>query len=195
MSDKLVTLGTYYSPIEAQFAVNRLKEAGITAFVADENIVAMDFLLGNAVGWIKVQVREPDLERAEAVLADPADPVAEEEIPWDDADQSGAADADERAEVEKTIAEQRAGPPADDPAPDRGERLVTVAYRLAVFGALFVPLNVVSLVYVLVVAFGVNDLSPAATRRFFLALLIDLGLLAFWGMLFCAGFGTDIFFL
>jgi hypothetical protein len=195
MADKLVTLGTFDSPVEARFAVNRLEEAGIPALVADKNTVAMDFLLGNAVGCIKVQVQAADLERAEAVLADPTDRVPEDETPWDDADQSGAADAGERADVKRTIADQRAAPAAADAPPDRGERLVTVAYRLPVFGAIFVPRNVVSLVYVLVVTFGVNDLSPAATRRFFLALLIDLGLLAFLAMLFCAGYGSDVLFI
>src|SRR3954469_18708919 len=142
MSDDLVTLGTFHNATEAQFAINRLKEAGVPAVMADDNLVAMDFLLGNAIGWIKVQVRGADLERAEAVLADPAEPVPEEEIPWDDVPE--AEDEQEREDVKRRIAAQRAAP-ADEGPISRGERLVTMAYRLAIFGVIFLPLSVVSL--------------------------------------------------
>ena len=100
MSDDLVTLGTFHNATEAQFAINRLKEAGVPAVMADDNLVAMDFLLGNAIGWIKVQVRGADLERAEAVLADLAEPVPEEEIPWDDVPE---AEAEAEEDIEPVI--------------------------------------------------------------------------------------------
>lgn len=192
MADELVTLGTFHNVVEAQFAVNRLKAAGVPAYLADENIVGMDFLLGNAIGWIKVQVAETDVGRAEAALADPADPVAEGEIPWDDAALAGAADAAERAEVERAIAEQQGVAPPEYPA-DYDERLVTTGYRLAVFGLFFFPLIPISLVFVLTAAFQVKDMSPAAKRRFHLALLIDLGWPAVVGLLVCGCLGSAFF--
>ena len=84
-----------------------------------------------------------------------------------------------------------ADPPAEvEITDDRGDRLTMTAYRLAVFGVLFFPLAVISLIIVLIVAFGVNTQSPSATRRFYLALQIDLGLLGLWGMLLCGLSGS-----
>jgi hypothetical protein len=52
--------------------------------VTDETTVAMDWLLGNAIGWIKVQVLEEDAERAvatlEGSLGGDTEPVDEEEL-------------------------------------------------------------------------------------------------------------------
>jgi hypothetical protein len=192
MSDDLVTLGTFHNATEAQFAINRLKEAGVPAVMADDNLVAMDFLLGNAIGWIKVQVRGADLERAEAVLADLAEPVPEEEIPWDDVPEAEAEAEEERQDVERRIAAQRAAPAVEGAIP-RGERLVTMAYRLAIFGVIFLPLNVVSLALVLIVSFRYADLSPAGNRRYVVALLVDLVMLGFCGTLSCSGLLSEVF--
>jgi Putative prokaryotic signal transducing protein len=72
LHDRFVTVATFWNPVEAHVLVTRLEGAGVRAFVMDEETVAMDWLLANAVGGVKVQVAERDLERARQVLAERA---------------------------------------------------------------------------------------------------------------------------
>src|SRR5262245_49182373 len=59
---RLVTIATFDQPAQARLAKNALDEAGIQSMVSDENLVAMDWLLSNAVGGVKVQVWEEDAD-------------------------------------------------------------------------------------------------------------------------------------
>lgn len=68
MEQRLVTLATYRSAFPAEMGKVALAHEGITAFVADENIVTTDWMLGNAVGGVKLQVAEADAEAAVAIL-------------------------------------------------------------------------------------------------------------------------------
>lgn len=68
MSDRLVTIATFETAPRAHVARAALEDAGIRVFVADEEIVSMDWMLSNAVGGVKLKVRESDAERALAVL-------------------------------------------------------------------------------------------------------------------------------
>jgi hypothetical protein len=67
---KLVNVGSFVTVSDAEFALMLLEGEGIQAFLADASIVAMDWLLGNAIGWVKVQVEAADAERAKAILDD-----------------------------------------------------------------------------------------------------------------------------
>ena len=69
MSQELVTVATYPKPMEAETAKLRLEAEGLTAFIADGEFVRMDWLLGSAVGDVKVQVPTAQAEAAAAVLA------------------------------------------------------------------------------------------------------------------------------
>ncbi|HVK16195.1 MAG TPA: DUF2007 domain-containing protein [Fimbriiglobus sp.] len=66
---RLTTVASFDLAAKAELARNVLEEAGIDAVLTDAEIVAMDWLISNAVGGIKVQVREEDAERAAEVLA------------------------------------------------------------------------------------------------------------------------------
>lgn len=55
---------------EAEAVRSALEAAGIETFVDNENIVAIDWLMSNAVGAIKVLVREEELEQASRILAE-----------------------------------------------------------------------------------------------------------------------------
>jgi hypothetical protein len=68
--EDFVTVATYWKPSEAIVARSRLEAEGIRAYLADEQLIAMDWLLANAVGGIKLQVAQHDQERAREVLAD-----------------------------------------------------------------------------------------------------------------------------
>lgn len=67
--DQLVTLVTFSTSWEAQLARARLEAEGIEAVVADDNVARVYGGLG-VVGGIRLQVWEPDAERAAAVLGE-----------------------------------------------------------------------------------------------------------------------------
>ena len=64
----MVTIATFDQAAQARLAQNVLQAAEIQAAVSDESLVAMDWLLSNAVGGVKVQVWEEDEDRAVATL-------------------------------------------------------------------------------------------------------------------------------
>ncbi|RIK76652.1 MAG: hypothetical protein DCC68_18950 [Planctomycetota bacterium] len=65
----LVNVGSFVTINDAEFARMLLESEGIEAYIADATIVSMDWLLGNAIGWIKVQVSAADEPRAREILA------------------------------------------------------------------------------------------------------------------------------
>jgi hypothetical protein len=113
--NRLTTVATFDLAAKAEVAKNVLDDAGIPAVITDAEIVAMDWLISNAVGGIKVQVREEDAERAAEVLDErfgaeaglAAEGLDEDEL----ARQALAAGVPEEVEPE----------PADEPAePETG---------------------------------------------------------------------------
>jgi hypothetical protein len=68
----LVTIRQFRDLPEAILARGVLESAGIEAFLADDNIVRMDWFISNLVGGIKLKVRNEDLETANEVLLAPA---------------------------------------------------------------------------------------------------------------------------
>jgi hypothetical protein len=69
MTEKLVTIGRYSTPFEANMAKSQLESAGIPAFVADEYTIGMNWLYSNALGGVKVQVPESLASEAQELLA------------------------------------------------------------------------------------------------------------------------------
>ncbi len=68
MGRDLVTIATYSHPTEAHILKTKLESEGIWSYVADEAIVTMNWLYSNAVGGVKLKVREPDVDRALEIL-------------------------------------------------------------------------------------------------------------------------------
>ena len=68
MNQKLVTIASYPQPIEAHIAKGRLEAEGILCFLADENIVSVHPFYSNAVGGVKLKVREEEAEKAYTIL-------------------------------------------------------------------------------------------------------------------------------
>ncbi len=69
MTEKLVTIGSYSTPYEANMVKSRLESAGIPAFVADEYTIGMNWLYSNALGGVKVQVPKSLAVEAQELLA------------------------------------------------------------------------------------------------------------------------------
>ncbi len=66
--DEPVTIAHYPFRTAAEAARLGLDAEGIPAFLADVETLDMDWLLGNALNWFKLQVPAADAERAAALL-------------------------------------------------------------------------------------------------------------------------------
>lgn len=75
MDQELITLWVYRDLPEALVAKTKLESAEIDCFLADENVVCMNWFWSNAVGGVKLQVEPQDSEPGLEILADPI-PVA-----------------------------------------------------------------------------------------------------------------------
>ncbi|QBG47295.1 DUF2007 domain-containing protein [Verrucomicrobia bacterium S94] len=64
----MITLTKVSYVHEADFLRMRLEEAGIECFIPDENLAAIYPLYSGAIGGIRIQVHEKDLERARQLL-------------------------------------------------------------------------------------------------------------------------------
>jgi hypothetical protein len=64
----LVTIATFTSEGEAEQARGYLQDLGVPAFLADSHIVGMNWVLGNAVGYVKLQVPSDQVESASELL-------------------------------------------------------------------------------------------------------------------------------
>lgn len=65
---KVVNIRQYMTLPEALLAKSILDSAGIESFLGDQNIIRMDWFLSNALGGVKLRVREEDVEIAMALL-------------------------------------------------------------------------------------------------------------------------------
>ncbi len=64
----MTTIATFNKPEEAHLLRMRLEAGGIEAFLLDENLVQVDWLLANAIGGVRVQVNDEDVAAAGALL-------------------------------------------------------------------------------------------------------------------------------
>jgi ribosomal protein S27AE len=70
MADRLITVASFRDLPQALLAKGALDSTGIPCFLANENIVRLDWLLASAVGGIRLQVPEVDAEKALQILND-----------------------------------------------------------------------------------------------------------------------------
>jgi hypothetical protein len=68
---ELVTIRQFRDLPEALLAKGSLESAGIECFLADENLVRLDWFISNFIGGIKLNVRAPDVESARMILDEP----------------------------------------------------------------------------------------------------------------------------
>jgi len=64
-----IVLRKYRDMPEAFVAKSLLEDAGIQSFLQDDNVVRMDWFWSNAIGGIKLVVRQKDAEQSEKLLA------------------------------------------------------------------------------------------------------------------------------
>ena len=68
---ELVTIQQFRDLPEALLAKGSLESAGIECFLADDNLVRLDWFISNFIGGIKLNVRAADVENARKILAEP----------------------------------------------------------------------------------------------------------------------------
>jgi hypothetical protein len=70
--ERIITLQTFYDPVLAHIVRGRLEANGISCFVSDENTLVANPFYNQAIGGIKLNVFEHDLEKCRAILAEDA---------------------------------------------------------------------------------------------------------------------------
>lgn len=184
MGKKLVTIATFDQPAQARLAKNALDAAGVQATVTDESLVAMDWLLSNAIGGIKVQVWDEDAERAVAVLnetlGDPGEgtDVSPEEL----AAEAEAARSDE-GDAEPPEPEP-AGPEDQYAAASERDEYARRAVFTALLGLLFPPVSGYALYLFFNAAFGQGEISRTGRLNRSIALVFALAGLAWFPFYF-----------
>ena len=68
----LVLLRSFRDLPEALLAKGRLESSGIPCFLADDNMVRMDWFISNLLGGVKLMVEAEDFAEASRVLNEPA---------------------------------------------------------------------------------------------------------------------------
>ncbi len=77
----MTTIAQFSKAEDAHLLRLRLEAAGIEVFIQDENTVQVDWLLSDAIGGVRVQVADKDVEAATEILyADPAPVPADRPI-------------------------------------------------------------------------------------------------------------------
>src|SRR5215813_4299520 len=66
-----VTVGRFRDLSEALLAKGMLESAGIECFLADQDLVRMDWFYSNAIGGMRLQVKEEDAAAATEILEQP----------------------------------------------------------------------------------------------------------------------------
>jgi hypothetical protein len=195
MNDELVTIATFDNTVQANLVRNQLAAAGIRATLVDEHTVGLNWMWSNAIGGVKLIVREEDYEDAARLLADPG---AEQEV--DDAGQTfldevetdevetDEADADDLSNdvAEPEIAEPKGGPTQREQDAER-------ALRAACFGILLGPLQLYAAWLLLSVWFSRERLGPEYLRKAWRALAICGPFLFLWLLMIKIMFFSDYY--
>jgi|SRR6516164_5572258 hypothetical protein len=76
---ELITVAQFRDLPSALLAKGSLESAGIEAFLADDNMIRMDWFISNLLGGIKLKVRTEDAELAAEILSSPVPQMFEVE--------------------------------------------------------------------------------------------------------------------
>lgn len=167
--DDLIVIASYSNAAEAEIARAVLEGEGLQSCLADEGLVTNFWLLGNAVGYVKLLVAAGDGERARAILRD-----ADQSRPNDAEDTARSGGAPEDANEIDAVAM------VDDEA--------RRAWRAAVLGMLFCPplLNVYSVYLLLKLSSSEQGMTGRGRRAAVGAALVNLLVFLFIAAAFVA---------
>lgn len=80
MEDKIIVHSTYYNPIEATIIKARLEDSDIPCFLSDENVATINPLYNQAIGGVKLNVFEKDVDRINVLLAETEIEMVQEQL-------------------------------------------------------------------------------------------------------------------
>lgn len=183
----LVTIAAFDQPAKARLAQNALTAAEIPAVVSDESLVAMDWLLSNAVGGVKVQVWDEDVDRAVEVLeaefgTDGAGLGPVEMNERELAAEAEAAEPDDEPESPRTLSTE-----PDEPTlpviPDSREDFARRMVFAAMLGLMLPPITFYAIYLLLNAVFGEGELTSRGRFNLWLGGAMTLAALC-WMVLF-----------
>ncbi len=185
MPGQLVTIATFDLPTKARIAQNLLEQAGIKSVVTDESVVTMDWLLGNAVGWVKLQVLDDDAEKAVSALEESlgtGDESVDEDALAAEAVASGKEDGEEPATA-TTVAPVSQSDESLLPTSER-DVYARRLFLTSVFSIAFPPLWFYTIYLFLNAALGEGPISPQGRIDLFRgAAIMAAGLLVLFTLL------------
>jgi hypothetical protein len=150
MDNQLVTVATFSTAIDAALAKHQLEAHGIDACVTDEATANIAWHLTVAIGWIKLQVAQSDVERAMTILH-----------------QENQSSEDLLAEDDDEIIERLSS----------ADQMVEQAFRTAIIGLLFFPLQFYSLWLLLRLLVSARLRRRVSAKRYWkilMAIAIDI---------------------
>ena len=162
----LVSIATYWNTLEANLARNHLESLEIPCCLEGDSVVTMNWTLANAVGGVKLLVREQDRERAEGALREIA--VSRGELTPDEEVRSAAqhtAQPHGRHATPSGDADQFSEPDQEqdeEPLTTR-ESMSDRALRGALIGLIFIPIQ--AYVFVLLIRIFLSNERLEAHHR------------------------------
>jgi hypothetical protein len=176
MARDLVTFTTFSTAEEAYVFRNLLEAGGVPAFVAEDATVTWFWYFGTALGGVKVQVAEEDVELARQLLAE--EPASTGDLTAQTAGSS--SDLSEECAGEGDLLQAAAGD--DDFPPEKpGDVLANRAFRAALFGIVACPplLLLYSLAVLLRLGLSEHEVSQSQRWKPMVAFVIDVLVLSF----------------
>ncbi len=199
MPHRLVTVRSYFDPLDAEMAVNLLRSEGIHASLADSKLVSNTWHLANAVQGIKLQVPEQDLAKANYYLGEiesarserlseepdmPRGPAARNTDDLEDEDDDDDEFAGDPEDFDETESDHilpwsggYEGNPQDEDLetpPNRAEASAERAFKGAAFGLIFIPLQFYVTILLAEAFFGGEPLRPRYRRRAIFAAVVNV---------------------
>jgi hypothetical protein len=172
IEDPFVTVASFTTLGEAGVARLALEAAGIPCELADAEAIAMDWLMSNAFGGVKVQVPESEVAHAKSILARRHRDATTDDygLPRISPRDESESDADD---FEPEAADDEAATPAD--------KIVDRAFVFAVLGLFSCPFltQLVSLGMLLQLLSEPSRVQPHKRFRLWTTIVIDVSLVSF----------------
>lgn len=178
MQPKLVTIATFDSPMQAHIARNSLVAAGIVAMISNESIAGNAWHLTGAVGGVQLHVRADDVEAALKIL-DEQESIELGLTDTPNAEYTDDGDSEFDQEYFEDDNDGDAAKGSSDLSETEADRLARRAFRAALLGVLFPPLQLYSYWLLLLYMFEPSVASKSSRWQVAGAWFTNLTVIAF----------------
>lgn len=180
MQPKLVTIATFDSPMQAHIARNSLEAAGIVAMISNESIAGNAWHLTSAVGGVQLHVRADDVEAALKVLDEQESiELGLTDAPNSEYNEDGAPEFEQEYFEEEDEDDEDTATGSSDLSETEADRLARRAFRAALLGVLFPPLQLYSYWLLLLFVFEPSVASKSSRWQVAGAWFTNLTVIAF----------------